>query len=544
MVALFRFEQRGLLLDATEALALPQVQLGGKKKFYRYHSKIFLGLPDFKPTQYRLSSVLFKMVKARKPTSKRRSTKMAQGLKKKAAAHQRKQRKLAKKDVTWKSRVEKDPGIPSAFPYKDRILSEMEERKREEDELKELRKQHRIEQQQAAKLAKHQENDSDNKAVESTSSDNEGGSRLGALLESAQLAAEDVELSDEEDFEGSDSEEEEIEVEIDDYEKNAPMFEAVYTHVIDNSDVVLYVLDAREPEGSRAKIAEKYAMEHPEKRFLFVLNKVDLIPTEVLKKWQDHLQTFFPTIPMISASSAAHAVTFSHVGVTPLSTSSTLVSSLKNYAKSLERQITVGVLGYPNTGKSSVVNAIIDRCNANRRVGCQVAPQAGTTNTIRSMRVDSKLKIYDSPGICFAPEKKKVDEHSRLVLLGALPPKHVGDPAPSVALLVKRLSKNAVFKERLIKYYSLPTLMSPGSDSMVHNFLVGVARSKGRLGKSGVPDVASAAMEVINDWRDGRISGWTVPKSSDVAPTKNEKKWEKEFKLSGLWRGEFGVKSN
>ena len=55
---------------------------------------------------------------------------MAEGIKKKAAAHNRKQKKLAKKDVTWKSRHKKDPGIPSAFPYKDQILAEMEEAQR------------------------------------------------------------------------------------------------------------------------------------------------------------------------------------------------------------------------------------------------------------------------------------------------------------------------------------------------------------------------------------------------------------------------------
>lgn len=485
------------------------------------------------------------MVKHRKPTSKRRSTKMAQGLKKKAAAHQRKQRKLAKKDVTWKSRVEKDPGIPSSFPYKDRILSEMEEKKREEDELKELRKQHRLDQQAAAKKSKFDDEvEADDKSDDQTTEKNSNSNRLGALLESAQLAAGEVEDSEDEQEEDSDEEEEEIEVEIDDYEDNEDMFEAVYTHVIDNSDVIVYVLDAREPEGSRSRQVEKALSEHSDKRLLFVLNKIDLIPTTAVKKWQNYLKLSFPTIPMISSLPATNAQTFTHKGLTQLSTSSALVKALKTYAKSVGKQITVGVLGYPNTGKSSVINAIIARCNANKRVGCQTAPQAGTTQTIRSVKVDNKLRVYDSPGICFAPEKKskKVDEHSRLVLIGALPPKHIGDPIPAVALLVKRLSKNPEFKARLISYYKLPTLMSAESEGMVHDFLVHVARKKGRLGKAGIPEVGSAAMEVINDWRDGRISGWTVPKPSETPSKKpkGEKKWVKEFGLEGAWDGEFG----
>lgn len=51
-----------------------------------------------------------------------------------SAAKQRKGKKLAKKDVTWKSKLKKDPGIPNLFPYKDKILAEIEENRRRKDE--------------------------------------------------------------------------------------------------------------------------------------------------------------------------------------------------------------------------------------------------------------------------------------------------------------------------------------------------------------------------------------------------------------------------
>ena len=52
--------------------------------------------------------------------------------------------------------------------------------------------------------------------------------------------------------------------------------------VIDSSDVVIHVLDARDPLGTRCRSVEKYIHdEAPHKHLLFLLNKCDLVPTSV-----------------------------------------------------------------------------------------------------------------------------------------------------------------------------------------------------------------------------------------------------------------------
>ena len=52
--------------------------------------------------------------------------------------------------------------------------------------------------------------------------------------------------------------------------------------VIDSSDVVIHVLDARDPEGTRCRSVEKYIRdEAPHKHLVFVLNKCDLVPTSI-----------------------------------------------------------------------------------------------------------------------------------------------------------------------------------------------------------------------------------------------------------------------
>lgn len=60
--------------------------------------------------------------------------------------------------------------------------------------------------------------------------------------------------------------------------------------VIDSSDVIINVLDARNPNGTRTKQLEDYLKKNcPNKHLIFVLNKCDLVPTSVTQKWVSYL---------------------------------------------------------------------------------------------------------------------------------------------------------------------------------------------------------------------------------------------------------------
>ena len=61
--------------------------------------------------------------------------------------------------------------------------------------------------------------------------------------------------------------------------------------VIDSSDVIINVLDARNPLGTRTNMLEEHIKKNcPTKHFVFVLNKCDLVPTSVTQKWVRFLQ--------------------------------------------------------------------------------------------------------------------------------------------------------------------------------------------------------------------------------------------------------------
>lgn len=484
----------------------------------------------------------------------------------------------------WKSRLKKDPGIPNLFPFKEKLLEEAEEKKRRKiEDAQRLRDATRQTKQTPLSAAEaDMEIDEDDLMDEdedllgddtdAVTDVKDGPGAMAALLASAQAAAADysdhgdLEETDDDDENGGAHLQEGTKADHRNAESSRKAFDKIFKQVLDAADVILYVLDARDPDGTRSREVERQIMSAAsgEKRLILVLNKIDLVPQSTLKGWLTHLRRSFPTIPLRASTPASNAHTFDHKQLTVNATSETLLRALKSYSasKQLKRSISVGVIGYPNVGKSSVINALTSRLNkGNKSAACPTGAEAGVTTSLREVKVDSKLKILDSPGIVFPStadgdnkEDKKMrraKDEARLILLNALPPSQISDPMPAVHLLLERLSASPSLYDKLLEHYGITAIGPFGNGDTVTDFLVQVARKRGRLGKGGVPNLKSAAMAVITDWRDGRIQGWVEPPvlqvaadtdmNGDVATNGGAdqkqivKEWAAEFKLEGLW---------
>ncbi|KAF2275772.1 NGP1NT-domain-containing protein [Westerdykella ornata] len=257
--------------------------------------------------------------------------------------------------------------------------------------------------------------------------------------------------------------------------------------VIDSSDVILHVLDARDPVGTRCRSVERYLREEaPHKHLVFVLNKVDLVPSKVAAAWVRHLSTQFPTL-------AFHASINNSFG------KGSLIALLRQFSSlhSDRKQISVGLVGYPNTGKSSIINTL------RKKKVCNVAPIAGETKVWQYVTLMKRIYLIDCPGIV-PPNQSDSDES--LLLRGSIRVENVEYPAQYVDAVLKRVQPKHMQRTYEIK-------VDEHMDA--NTFLELLARKQGRLLKGGEPDFDGCAKIVLNDWIRGKIPWFTPPPMKD-----------------------------
>lgn len=232
-------------------------------------------------------------------------------------------------------------------------------------------------------------------------------------------------------------------------------------------------------------IEKHIAKNAPHKHLVFVLNKIDLVPNWVAKRWIGELAQIRPTIAF-------------HASLTHAFGKGALISLLRQFGKlnSDKKQISVGVIGYPNVGKSSVINTLISKKS------CKVAPIPGETKIWQYITLFRNIYLIDCPGVVVDAAG---DTEADSVLKGVVRSEKLETPEDYIDAI-----QEAVRREHIAAQYGLP---KSGDDTWKssNDLMEKISVKCGRLLKGGEPCLRSSAIMMINDFQRGRLPHYVAP---------------------------------
>ncbi|MFH0831687.1 MAG: GTPase [archaeon] len=256
--------------------------------------------------------------------------------------------------------------------------------------------------------------------------------------------------------------------------KHRKSYPSVAREVIRISDIVLEILDARFIEETRNSEFEALA-EKSGKKIVYVLNKADLVDINEIKR-KIELQNMQPYV-FVSCKTRE--------GI------SDLRDKIKIEVKKLSmkyKRAHVGVIGYPNTGKSSVINMLVGRPVA------RTAAEAGFTRGVQKLRLATGILILDTPGVIPEKEtgtdKRNVEKHSQI---GVKTWDKVKEPEMIVFGLMKKYPE-------IEKYYGIEC--AGDVEVLIEN----LGRKLNFLRKGGIVDNDKTARRILRDWQEGKIT--------------------------------------
>uniref|UniRef100_A0A8C1ND84 Guanine nucleotide-binding protein-like 3 n=1 Tax=Cyprinus carpio TaxID=7962 RepID=A0A8C1ND84_CYPCA len=269
--------------------------------------------------------------------------------------------------------------------------------------------------------------------------------------------------------------------------------------VIEESDVIVEVLDARDPLGCCCPQPEETVLKHEgKKKLLFILNKIDLVPKENVEKWFRYLEAECPTFLFKASMQKRNLMTPYTQGINAVLDHSRaascfgrdcLLQTLTDLAdkKDAETMLKVGVVCFPNVGKSSIINSLKEI-----RV-CHVGVQRGVTRCKQELHITKRVKMIDSPGIVAAPSNPGV----AMALRSLQVEEKEESPLEAVRTLLKQCNQQHV------------------RNITAHDIKTGDLK-RGFLQKGGVPNTELAAMTFLSDWTGPKLSYHSRAPESDL----------------------------
>ncbi len=256
---------------------------------------------------------------------------------------------------------------------------------------------------------------------------------------------------------------------------------------VKNCDCVIYVLDARAPISSLNPKIDQIVGHKP---VLYVLNKADLADDSRTNHFLEMFKSKGKTvISLVSSGAGAKTKLIAEI--------KQLLSAKiqKSEQKQVNTLYKVMVIGVPNTGKSSIINALAAQSKAT------TGNKAGVTKSTQWVRVDASIALLDTPGTLW-PKLEDPQVALKLAFVGSIKD-DILDIEELGLELIKFLLKNE--KSKLIARYG--EIEEDVETIDVYNAL---CKKRGFILRGGEIDYLRAGKGFLDDFRRGRIGKITL----------------------------------
>lgn len=249
---------------------------------------------------------------------------------------------------------------------------------------------------------------------------------------------------------------------------------SIAKRILSESNLILEVVDGRIPFETRNSVIENLAKER-NKSLIVVLNKADLVPKDFLEKAKSLIEREFPVVIF-----SAHK----KIGIRDL------IQEIKELANK-KGIVKIGVLGYPNVGKSSVINALKGKKVAT------TSPKPGMTTGEKLIKLDENIFLIDTPGII------TLEYQEDLALKGSWIPDKLQLPVEVALKLLEKILQER--PEAIRESYRIePTIEDPLKT------LGDIGRRLNYKISGGEIDLERAAKKVLWDWIKGFIKAYWI----------------------------------